>query len=72
MSLRHEWTFLKAAIQRNENELDRMGREAGTDCPCCFGAAYGGTDGPYDKLERKLDRQYARLKILDKKLLSTI
>lgn len=56
---------LRNAIFRTEEELSHLSAALGPDqCPCCVGAAYGGTIGPYDTLERKLDRQLAWLDVL--------
>lgn len=65
MNLTSHIQELQAAILRSEEEMYRMRVALGPDmCPCCVGAAYGGTIGPYCKLERKLDRQEAWLRIL--------
>lgn len=56
---------LRIAIVRTEEELSRLSAALGPDqCPCCVGAAYGGTTGRYDTLERKLDRQLAWLDVM--------
>jgi len=60
---------LQAAIFRSEDEMQRMRNALGLDmCPCCVGAAYGGTIGPYCKLERKRERQEAWLRVLTAKV----
>lgn len=56
---------VQAALARTEAKLAGMLEALGPDqCPCCAGAAYGGTDGPYDRLGRKQDRQEAWLRVL--------
>lgn len=65
MNLRDSIDQLRAVIVRSENELQRMRDALGPgQCPCCVGAAYGGTVGPYDTLARKRDRQDAWLRVL--------
>jgi hypothetical protein len=55
---------LQRAIARTEERLQELSKAMPDTCPCCLGAAYGGTNGPYMKLEEKLDRQEAWLEVL--------
>lgn len=58
--------ILEAAIARVEDELEEM-RTAHAikgGCPCCVGAAHGGTVGRYDRLAAKLIRQEEWLAVL--------
>lgn len=65
MNLHGHINQLRAAIARSEDDLRRMRDALGPgQCPCCVGAAYGGTVGPYDTLARKRDRQDAWLRVL--------
>ena len=57
---------LRAAIARSEDALARMSAEAQERgiCQCCVGAFYGGTEGRYDRLAAKIDRQWGWLAVL--------
>lgn len=65
MSLAASIAKLQAAIFRSESQLAALALALGPDmCPCCVGAAYGGTAGPYDTLQDKLERQEVWLDVL--------
>lgn len=68
MRIKDQIQLVRSALFRTEEELARLAIALGPDqCPCCVGAAYGGTIGKYDTLMRKRDRQEAWLKILTTK-----
>jgi hypothetical protein len=63
--LKHQIADLRRALAVTEDRLVAMAAALGPDqCPCCVGAAYGGTIGPYDRMLRKQMRQEGWLRVL--------